>query len=231
MKMKRHIGVLALQGDFAEHVSMIEKCGAKASEIRHSRELKDIDGLIIPGGESTAIATLTSDNEDPIFSNIRERGLAGMPIYGTCMGSIFLAKEIQGSNQGRLSLMDISIKRNAFGPQRFSFETELSIAQLGQEPFKAVFIRGPVISSVGPGVEVLAKIEQGVVMARQDHYLVTAFHPEITNDLRIHMLFMAMVEESRIGMRIAESAASLDGIITKSEYFYESTLKQPAFTI
>ena len=195
--MDLHIGVLALQGDFLEHAQMLEKCGARASEIRHSRQLKDVHGLIIPGGESTAIATLTSDNDDPIFDVIRERALSGMPIYGTCMGSIFLAKEIEGSRQGRLGLMDIAVKRNAFGPQRFSFESLVEIPELGPDQFHAVFIRGPVISSAGPNVKVLARIEQGIVMARQDHYLVTAFHPEITDDTRVHEYFLTMVAQSQ----------------------------------
>ena len=195
--MKLHIGVLALQGDFAEHAKMLEECGAQASEIRHSWQLKDVDGLVIPGGESTAVATLTSDNTDPIFDVIRERAIAGMPIYGTCMGSIFLAKEIEGSHQGRLGLMDISVKRNAFGPQRFSFETMIDVPALGDDSFHAVFIRGPVISHVGADVEVLAEIDQGIVMARQGHYLVTAFHPEIVSDTRVHKFFIEMVQKAR----------------------------------
>jgi len=195
--MKLHIGVLALQGDFAEHAAMLEECGVTASEIRHSWQLKDVDGLIIPGGESTAIAKLTSDNNDPIFDTIRQRALGGMPIYGTCMGSIFLASQIEGSQQGRLALMNISVKRNAFGPQRFSFETLVDIPILGAEPFHAVFIRGPIINSAGPGVEVLARVEQGIVMARQGQYLVTAFHPEITDDTRVHEFFIRMVRESK----------------------------------
>jgi 5'-phosphate synthase pdxT subunit len=129
---------------------------------------------------------------------IKERAQSGMPVYGTCMGSIFLAKEIEGSHQGRLGLMDISVKRNAFGPQRFSFETMVKIPVLGEEPLHAVFIRGPVINSVGADVEVLARIEQGIVMARQAHYLVTAFHPEITSDTRVHQLFINMVAAAQV---------------------------------
>lgn len=191
-----HIGVLALQGDFKEHIETLKKLGVKATEIRHSWQLKDVQGLIIPGGESTAIDKLTADNGDPIFDVIKQRALAGMPIYGTCMGSIFLAKEIEGSSQGRLGLMDIGVKRNAFGPQRFSFETWVNIEEIGGEPFHAVFIRGPVINSAGSGVKVLGAIDEGIVMARQDHYLVTAFHPEITEDTRIHEFFVNMVQES-----------------------------------
>jgi pyridoxal 5'-phosphate synthase pdxT subunit len=191
--MSLRIGVLALQGDFAEHAAIIRRCGASAFEIRRSSEIAEIDGLIIPGGESTAIDKLMADNQDPIFDTIFSRGKNGMPIYGTCMGSIFLAKEIEGSTQGRLALMDICVKRNAFGPQRFSFETSLDIPVLGPQAFPAVFIRGPIITSVSSDVEVLSSIDEGIVMARQKNLLVTAFHPEITDDLRVHQLFLSMV--------------------------------------
>jgi pyridoxal 5'-phosphate synthase pdxT subunit len=191
------IGVLGLQGSFAEHMSAIEKCGAHPIDIRHSWQLQDVDGLIIPGGESTAIAKLTGDNPDPIFDTIKKRINEGMPVYGTCMGSIFLAKEIEGSAQGRLAAMDIKVKRNAFGPQRNSFEMSLQIEALGEEPFPAVFIRAPIVVSIGAGVQDLARVEEGIVMARQDKLLVTAFHPEITNDLRVHKYFLGIVENCR----------------------------------
>jgi len=199
------IGVLALQGSFAEHIAAIEKCGAQAVDIRHSWQLADIDGLIIPGGESTAIAKLTSDNPDPIFDTIKKRISEGLPVYGTCMGSIFLAKEIEGSEQGRLACMDIKVRRNAFGPQRNSFETSINIAALGSEPFPAVFIRAPIVVSIGTGVDVLASVDEGIVMARQKNLLVTAFHPEITNDLRVHQYFSAMVD----GFKNSQTACSL----------------------
>ncbi len=192
------IGVLGLQGSFAEHIAAIEKCGAQAVDIRHSWQLEDVDGLIIPGGESTAIAKLTIDNPDPIFDTIKKRINSGMPVYGTCMGSIFLAKEIEGSAQGRLAAMDIKVRRNAFGPQRNSFETSLAIAVLGPEPFPAIFIRAPIVVSAGEDVQVLARVEEGIVMARQKNLLVTAFHPEITDDLRVHEYFLSIVEENRI---------------------------------
>lgn len=190
------IGVLALQGDFAEHCLALTKCGSKAIEVRHSAQLKEIDGLIIPGGESTAIDKLTSENPDPIFDTIYALGKGGMPIYGTCMGSIFLANEIEGSTQGRLGLMHIRVKRNAFGPQRNSFETAIAVEELGEEPYPAVFIRGPIITAVGPTVKVLAQIDDGIVMAREGNLLVTAFHPEITDDLRVHRYFLQMVQEN-----------------------------------
>jgi len=193
--MRPLIGVLALQGDFAEHAKALTTCGADTIQVRHSWQLDDLHGLIIPGGESTTVAKLTSETSDPIFNAIKQRALAGLPIYGTCMGSIFLAKEIEGSSQGRLGLMDIKVRRNAFGPQRFSFETEISIADLGAEPFPAVFIRAPIILSCGPAVQVMARFGDGIVMARQNNLLVTAFHPEITEDLRVHKYFLQMVTD------------------------------------
>lgn len=209
------IGVLSLQGDVAEHCRSVEALGRKAVQIRYARQIEDIDGLIIPGGESTTIAKLTSDNSDAIFDRIREFIDAGKPVYGTCMGSIFLAKEIEGSAQGRLAAMDIRVRRNAFGPQRFSFETTLDIPVLGSEPLNAIFIRGPVILSAGTGVDVLARVNASIgrlgktkgsqspeislpdsyiVMARQNNLLVSSFHPELTEDYRVHDYFISMVE-------------------------------------
>ena len=189
------IGVLALQGDFAEHKRMIETCGAQSRLVKHAEQLQGIDGLIIPGGESTTIAKLTANDDAAIFDAIISRAQAGMPIYGTCMGSIFLAREIEGSPQGRLALMDIVVRRNAFGPQKYSREEEVAIPALGEEPFSVVFIRGPIILSAGPKVQVLASVEEGIVMARQDNLLVTAFHPELTEDDRVHRYFLNMVAE------------------------------------
>ena len=198
------VGVLALQGDFIEHIKMLEQCGVKAIAVRYAEELDGIDGLIIPGGESTAVAKLTDEGTAPIFSAIKEKllsgkGKTGLPVYGTCMGSIFLAKDIEGSSQGRLAVMDIKVKRNAFGSQRRSFEFDMVIDALGAEAFPAVFIRAPIIVECGKNVEALATIDEGIVMARQDNLLVTAFHPEITDDLRVHQYFLAMVKEFRQG--------------------------------
>jgi 5'-phosphate synthase pdxT subunit len=213
--MASTIGVLSLQGDVAEHCRSIEALGRRAIQIRYARQLDSVDGLIIPGGESTTIAKLTADNTDAIFDRIREFIDAGKPIYGTCMGSIFLAKEIEGSAQGRLAAMDIKVRRNAFGPQRFSFETTLNIPVLGEEPLNAIFIRGPVILSAGEGVDVMARVDANIgrlgktagslpdesalydsyiVMARQNNILVSSFHPELTDDLRVHHYFLQMVE-------------------------------------
>ncbi|MBS1993827.1 MAG: pyridoxal 5'-phosphate synthase glutaminase subunit PdxT [Cyanobacteria bacterium SZAS LIN-3] len=195
------IGVLALQGDFAEHIHALERADqdVTALAVRYAEQLvgeQAVDALVIPGGESTAIAKLVDDGSDPIFDAIRSRGLAGMPIYGTCMGSIFLAREIEGSTQGRLALMDITVRRNAFGPQRKSFESEIEVAEFGAEPLPAVFIRAPIILKCGPQVKVMATLAEGIVMARQDNLLVTAFHPEIVDDNRVHRYFIDMVRES-----------------------------------
>ncbi|MBI4534284.1 MAG: pyridoxal 5'-phosphate synthase glutaminase subunit PdxT [Candidatus Melainabacteria bacterium] len=187
------IGVLALQGNFAEHAQMLSTCGARAVEIRHACELEQVDGLIIPGGESTTVAKLTADDSDPICGAIKEKILSGMPVYGTCMGAIFLAKEIEGSTQGRLALMDIKVRRNSFGPQKSSFEQLLDIPVLGSEPFLAVFIRAPMIMGCGGCVEVLARVDNWVVMAQQANMLVSAFHPELTGDTRVHEYFLGMV--------------------------------------
>ncbi|HEY9772202.1 MAG TPA: pyridoxal 5'-phosphate synthase glutaminase subunit PdxT [Planktothrix sp.] len=195
--MKPTIGVLALQGDFREHARALTRCGAGTIEVRHSHQLDRVDGLVIPGGESTAIDTLCKDNLDPIFARIKQLGASGLPIYGTCMGSIFLATEIEGSTQGRLALMDIKVRRNAFGPQRYSFETDLAIEALGSEPYPAVFIRAPMILSCGSRVQVLAELEDGIAMARQGNLLVTTFHPEITSDSRVHQYFVDMVQAQR----------------------------------
>lgn len=191
------VGVLALQGDFAEHSHVLERCGVKTLEVRRADDLALVDGLIIPGGESTTVAKLTFETYDPIFDTITARAKDGMPIYGTCMGSIFLAKEIEGSSQGRLALMDMCVRRNAFGSQKQSFECELDVPELGVRPLTAVFIRGPIILSCGPAVKVMAKLPQGIVMARQDNLLVTAFHPEITDDDRVHRFFLSMIDKHR----------------------------------
>lgn len=197
------IGILALQGNFAEHQHKLEALGASTVQVRYAHQMADsaadrLDALVIPGGESTAIARLTDEGNAPIFGAIKERALAGMPIWGTCMGSIFLAKEIEGSSQGRLALMDIKVRRNAFGPQKRSFETQLSITALGEPDFHAVFIRAPLIVQVGESVEVLASLgDEQIVMARQGHLLASSFHPEMTDDARVHQYFLSMVEAGK----------------------------------
>jgi len=190
------IGVLALQGDFPEHLAMLHGIDhgepIEAVEVRLPDQLETVDGLIIPGGESTTIGKLmvAYGLQEPL----RRRIAAGMPVFGTCAGAILLARDIGGYDQPLIGVMDIAIRRNAFGRQLQSFETDLPIAVLGGLPFRAVFIRAPAIESVGTAAEVLARLQNGtVVMARQRNMLVAAFHPELTGDDRLHRWFLRMV--------------------------------------
>ena len=186
------IGVLALQGAFIEHVQMVERLGADGREVRLPSDLDGLDGLIIPGGESTTIGKLLVHYE--LLEPLRNLVDSGFPIYGTCAGTILLAKDIGGLDQPLLATMDLVVKRNAFGRQLQSFETDLKISGLGEEPFRAVFIRAPAISSAGAGVDVLASLENGtIVAARQGSLLVSCFHPELTTDDRFHRSFLESV--------------------------------------
>lgn len=187
------IGVLALQGAFREHCLMLARCGVEAVEIRRPEEIDQVAGMIIPGGESTTIGKLMV--EWGLMDKIKQRAAEGMAIYGTCAGMILLSKNIVGSDQPRLGLMDTVVQRNAFGRQRESFEAALYVAEFGEEPVQAVFIRAPFIESAGPGVNVMAEVNGKVVIARQGKMLVTAFHPELTHDDRIHKYFIAMIKE------------------------------------
>lgn len=188
---KVRIGVLALQGAVREHLYLLGLCKAEGVVVKKPQELNRIDGLIIPGGESTTIGKLMVKYGfiEPI-KNLCERGY---PIYGTCAGLILLAKKITEGCQPLLELMDIEARRNAFGRQRESFEGDLNIAAIGEVPFRGVFIRAPWIEKVGKGVTILAKFEGKAVMARQKNLLVSAFHPELTQDARIHQYFIEMI--------------------------------------
>lgn len=187
------IGVLALQGAFREHCHMLEGMGVQAPEIRKAAELDAVDGLILPGGESTTIGKLL--NDWGIMTALKERAARGMAVYGTCAGMILLAKEIAGSEQPRLGLMDITVRRNGFGRQCESFEADLDVAEFGAAPIQAVFIRAPYIEKAGPAVQVMAEVNGKAVIARQGKLLVTAFHPELTRDRRIHEYFIKMAKE------------------------------------
>jgi pyridoxal 5'-phosphate synthase pdxT subunit len=189
------IGVLALQGAFREHIDALRKLGVETVEVRLPEQLEGLDGLIIPGGESTAIGKLAV--KYGLQDAIRRYVKAGHAVYGTCAGMIMLSKDV-GRDQPLLSLMDIKVERNAFGRQLDSFETDLEIPALGDEPFPGVFIRAPRIESVGDDVEVLAKLENGTpVAAREGNMIVTAFHPELTDDLRWHRYFLSLIEGSK----------------------------------
>jgi len=190
------IGVLALQGAFIEHIKMLRQLGLEAVEVRLPHQLDQLDGLIIPGGESTTIGKLAS--EYGLIAPLR-RFARTKPTWGTCAGMIFLAKDIGIDEQPILGAMDITVDRNAFGRQIDSFETDLPIAGLAGAPFHAVFIRAPVVTAVEAGVEVLARLDDGrIVAVRQGRLLATAFHPELTDDLRLHSSFCDIVKETII---------------------------------
>lgn len=190
-----NIGVLALQGAVAEHIRSINRTGAEGIPIKKVEQLETVDGLIIPGGESTTIGKLMRKYE--FIDAIREFSAAGKPIFGTCAGLIVLAKEISGGEEAHLGLMDIKVARNAFGRQRESFETDLTVNGI-EEQVRAVFIRAPLILEVGDGVEVLSTYNDEIVTARQGHLLAASYHPELTDDYRLHQYFADMVQEAAV---------------------------------
>lgn len=191
--MKRRVGVLALQGAFREHRLALESLGAEVVEVRKKSELEGIDGLIIPGGESTTMGKLLK--VDGLGDEIKELAAKDLPIFGTCAGMIMLSKRISQSEQYTLELMDVTAERNAFGRQIASFETDLKVPALGSEPVRAVFIRAPYIRDIAPNVGILAEYEGKVVFARQGNMIASAFHPELTPDRRVHQYFLDIVEE------------------------------------
>ena len=186
------IGVLALQGAFAEHLTILRNLEVDTTPVRLPHQLVGLDGLIIPGGESTSITKLMLSYD--LMREIGNLAKNGLPILGTCAGMIVLAKELLDDSIQPLGVMDIKVSRNAFGRQRESFETELSIPVLGEKPFPGVFIRAPLIEQVNSGVEILARLaDDTVVAARQGKLLACAFHPELTGDLRLHKYFLNIV--------------------------------------
>ncbi|HKW22454.1 MAG TPA: pyridoxal 5'-phosphate synthase glutaminase subunit PdxT [Ktedonobacterales bacterium] len=194
------IGILAFQGDFREHARAVERLGAESCLVRLPRDLEGVDGLILPGGESTVMGKLmiAYDLVEPLRSLLAE----GMPAWGTCAGMILLSRATDNALAGQPLLASINMRtrRNAFGAQRESFETMLNVPAIGPEPYHAVFIRGPVVEEVGEGVEALARIdapEPNIVAVRQNRLLATAFHPEVTGDLRFHEYFLGMVRDAR----------------------------------
>ena len=189
------IGVLALQGDFEAHIRMLNELGVDAIAVRLPKHLENLDGIILPGGESTTIGKLMVVYE--LHEILQQKIRAGVPLWGTCAGLILLAKETDNALAGQplLASMDICVRRNAFGSQRESFETDLSVPALGEAPFHAFFIRGPLVEKVGPEVEVLATLDDGSIVAvREGSLLGTAFHPEISGDTRFHQYFLRIVQ-------------------------------------
>ena len=189
------IGILALQGAFAEHERVLERLGVENVELRNLEDFqkyqKELSGLILPGGESTTMGKLLRDQD--MLIPIREAILSGLPVFGTCAGLILLAKEITSQEESHLGTMDMVVERNAYGRQLGSFYTEAECKGVGQIPM--TFIRGPIISSVGEDVEILAIVDNQIVAAQEKNMLVTSFHPELNDDIRLHQYFIEMCKE------------------------------------
>lgn len=194
------VGVLALQGDFREHAALLRSLGAEVALVRRPEELEAVSGLVIPGGESTVMDKLgrTFELAEPISARIR----AGMPVFGTCAGLIMLAREILDAATGQQSLgvLDISVRRNAFGSQQESFEVALDVPEFGQPPVAAVFIRAPIVERVGPGIDVLARLSDGrIVAVAEGSIMGTSFHPEMNGEPRFHRRFLDTVTAANAG--------------------------------
>lgn len=186
------VGVLALQGDFAEHLSLLASCGYRCMDVRTTDDLERADCLVIPGGESTTMLKLIDRYEfrDPLSKRIED----GMPVLATCAGAILLAREVTDGEKP-IGVLDVRIRRNAYGRQVDSFETEIEVKSLGSPPIKGIFIRAPIIEWTGPGVDVLATWADDPVLIRQSNILSTTFHPELAGEVRIHRYFVE--EQSR----------------------------------
>ncbi len=186
------IGVLALQGAVSEHIDMLKRAGVESYPVRKAEEIEKVDGLVMPGGESTTMGRLIQAFQ--LEDIIRKRFEEGMPIYGTCAGMILLSNRIEGFDQFKFGFIDLKIIRNAFGRQVDSKEIDLNVKGF-DKPFHAIFIRAPVGKDPGKNVEVLAEVPEGIVFAREKNVLVSAFHPELGNDLRVHSFFVDMVKK------------------------------------
>ncbi|MDZ5782499.1 pyridoxal 5'-phosphate synthase glutaminase subunit PdxT [Marinococcus luteus] len=193
------IGVLALQGAVREHVKSLEAPDTEIIIVKRPEQLEEIDGLVFPGGESTTMRRLVEKYQ--FFEPLQAFAKAGKPVFGTCAGLILMATDVVGEPEGHLELMDMTVQRNAFGRQRESFETELSIRGVADD-VEAVFIRAPLITEVGQNVEVLAEYKDEIVVARQDHLLSCSFHPELTSDRRFHQYFVQMVREAQAAVNV-----------------------------
>lgn len=194
-KKSLKIGVLAMQGAFEEHIQILESLGVEAVEVRLRDQLADIDGLIIPGGESTTMGKMLKRYD--LLEALREKGHSGFPIFGTCAGMIMMSKKIEDGIPGQslLELMDITTVRNAFGRQIDSFEAELEVPEIGERTFHGVFIRAPIIRCANGTVDILARFDDNIVAVRQGNLLATSFHPEIAGDSRFHEYFINIIKK------------------------------------
>ena len=193
------IGVLALQGGFREHISHLETIGCEAVEVRKAEELNDLDGIILPGGESTTMGKLLI--KTGIYKPLREKIQNGLPVWGTCAGMILLAKELDQDATKHLQLMDITVRRNAYGRQADSFLTMEEIREVSEEAIPLVFIRAPYITRVGSSVQILCKVKADIVAVKQGSMLATSFHPELTDNTRFHQYFLKVCEESKSSLQ------------------------------
>ncbi|MGM9535175.1 MAG: pyridoxal 5'-phosphate synthase glutaminase subunit PdxT [Intestinibacter sp.] len=187
------IGVLAMQGAYREHLQMLKALGVEAIDVRYEEDIDNIDGLIIPGGESTTMGKLIKTLG--LYNKLKSRIENGMPVWGTCAGMILLAKNIVNENYNHLAVMDINVRRNAYGRQLGSFETKALVKGIGDN-IEMVFIRAPYIESVGENIEILSTVDGNIVAAQEENMLVTSFHPELTEDLRMHKYFVDIVAKS-----------------------------------
>lgn len=188
------IGVLAMQGAYKEHINILQDLDVSPVEIRNKNDLQNIDGIIIPGGESTTMGKLIRTLD--IYDDLKEKIESGMPVWGTCAGMILLAKSICNDDTVHLGTMDIEVKRNAYGRQLGSFNTKSNVKGIGED-IEMVFIRAPYIENVDDNVEVLSVVDNNIVAAKENNMLVTSFHPELTSDYRVHKYFLKMVENNR----------------------------------
>jgi 5'-phosphate synthase pdxT subunit len=189
------VGVLAYQGDVREHLAALEAAGAAPVEVRTLADLDTVEGLVIPGGESTVIGKLAA--RYGLLEPLRERVAAGLPVLGTCAGMILLAREVEGPPQDLLGVLDVRVRRNAFGRQVASFEAEVDVKGVDGGPVAGAFIRAPWVADAGPEVEVLAEVEGKVVAVRQGSLLATAFHPELSGEVRLHRWLVGLIAERR----------------------------------
>ena len=188
------IGVLAMQGAYKEHINILQDLDVSPVEIRNKNDLQNIDGIIIPGGESTTMGKLIRTLD--IYDDLKEKIESGMPVWGTCAGMILLAKSICNDDTVHLGTMDIEVKRNAYGRQLGSFNTKSKVKDIGED-IEMVFIRAPYIENVDDNVKVLSVVDNNIVAAKENNMLVTSFHPELTSDYRVHKYFLKMVENNR----------------------------------
>ena len=187
------VGVLAFQGDVREHLAALAAVGADPVEVRSLADLDSVDGLVVPGGESTVIGKLAA--RYGLLAPLRARVADGLPVLGTCAGMIFLAREVEGPSQDLLGVLDVRVRRNAFGRQVASFEAEVDVKGVDGGPVSGAFIRAPWVAEAAPEVEVLAEVDGKVVAVRQGNLLATAFHPELTGEVRLHRWLVDLVAE------------------------------------